>query len=191
MSTVRTGNQPALVVVDVQVGVMATTWDTPRVVANVARAVQKARSQQVPIIWVQHEDEDLPRDSAAWQWVPELQPQAGDRRVYKRYASSFESTDLEDQLAQLGASHLVLAGACTNWCIRATAYGALDRGYDLTLLKDAHTTGCIELENGETVAAAGIVADLNVTMTWVRYPGRKNGTATVDDVEFHRPGSQQ
>ena len=184
MSTVRPGHRPVLLVVDVQVGVVADAWEAPRVVANVARAVQRARDGGVPVIWVQHQGDDLPRDSTAWQLAPELVPMDGDGRIDKRFESSFEETGLEDLLAKAGATHLVLAGAMTNWCIRATAYAALDRGYDLTLLDDAHTTAPIDLGGGATVDAAGIVADLNIAMTWLRYPGRTNTTSSVDAMDF-------
>jgi nicotinamidase-related amidase len=183
MATIREGNQTVLMVVDVQVGVVAQAWDAPRVVANVARAVQRAREAAVPVVWVQHHNHELPRGSAQWQWVPELQPAAGEVLVHKSYNSSFEQTGLEDELARLGATHIVLAGAASNWCIRATAYGALDRGYDLTLLKDAHTTEHLELD-GVIIEAAQIVQELNTAMTWLEYPGRRNATATAEAVEF-------
>ena len=141
MATIRKGNKPVLLVVDVQVGVMREAWEAPRVINNMARAVERARAGQVPVIWVQHENGELVLDSPAWQWVPELVPAAGEPRIHKRFNSSFEETALEEELARLGVTHIALAGAATNWCIRATAYGALDRGYDLTLIKDAHTTG--------------------------------------------------
>jgi nicotinamidase-related amidase len=184
MSTVRPGDQPALVVVDMQVGVMAESWDASRVVGNVAHAVERARGAGVPVIWVQHESDELPSGGSSWQLVPELVPAAGEPRIRKRFPSSFEETELEESLARRGTTHIVLAGAQTNWCIRATAYAALDRGYDLTLLKDAHTTASIELENDSKVAASSIVADLNVTMTWLRYPGRACATATSAEVAY-------
>jgi nicotinamidase-related amidase len=84
-----------------------------------------------------------------------------------------------------------LAGAATNWCIRATAYGALARGYDLTLIKDAHTTGTIQLENGSKIEAASIVQELNIAMTWVSYPGRTTGTAAAEEVDFGTPGGKR
>ena len=140
------------------------------------------------MIWVQHEGDDLPRNSTAWQLVPELAPAEAESRIYKRFESSFEGTALEENLACIGVTHIVLAGAQTNWCIRATAYAALDRGYDLTLLKDAHTTTGIELGNGLSVEAANIINDLNVTMTWIRYPGRNSGTAATEEVVFAVPG---
>lgn len=188
MATVRAGNRPALVVVDVQVGVVAEAWEASRVVGNVARAVERARSAGVPVIWVQHGDDDLPRDSDAWQWVPELVPAQGEIRVHKAFNSAFEQTTLDDELAHLGATHLVLAGAATNWCIRATAYGALDRGYDVTLVKDAHTTSDTEFEDGRRIHARDIVDDLNIAMKWLSYPGRTNGTATAESVDFGIPG---
>ena len=83
---------------------------------------------------------------------------------------------------------IALAGAASNWCIRATAYGALERGYDLTLVKDAHTTGDMELDNGTKIEAAKVIDELNVTMTWLSYPGRRNGTANAEAVDFAAPG---
>ncbi len=184
MATIREGSKSALVVVDVQVGVVREAWEAPRVVRNVATAVDRARQAGVPVIWVQHNDEELIHGSPDWQLPPELAPVAGETRIDKQYNSSFEDTNLEEILAGLGVAHVVLAGAATNWCIRATAYGALDRGYDLTLIKDAHTTGTIDLDNGATIEAADIIRELNIGMTWVSYPGRTSGTASAADVEF-------
>jgi nicotinamidase-related amidase len=188
MATIRTGNKDALLVVDVQVGVMRHAWDAPRVIDNIDAAVEKARSRDVPVIWVQHADEELVFGSPDWQIVPELAPAEGEVRIHKQFNSSFEETALEETLADLGATHILLAGAATNWCIRATAYGALDRGYDFTLLEDAHTTETMELDNGVRIEAENIIHDLNIAMTWLSYPGRTNGTASVRDVIFAVPG---
>ena len=188
MATVREGNKGVLVIVDVQVGVVCEAWDAPRVVKNVARTVERARDQGVPVIWVQHSSDELPHGSAPWQWVPELLPAAKDTLIHKQFESSFEQTKLEDELARLGATHITLAGAMTNWCIRATAYGALERGYHLTLLKDAHTTANVDLGNGRMIEAPSIVAELNIAMTWLAYPGRVNGTVTSEAVDFATPG---
>ena len=91
---------------------------------------------------------------------------------------------------ELGATHIALAGAATNWCIRATAYGALDRGYDLTLIEDAHTTGAMELDNGTRIEASNVIDELNACMTWVSYPGRANATATAEEVDFAALGGK-
>ena len=191
MASVREGNKGVLMVVDVQVGVVGEAWEAPRVIANVARAVERARAQGVPVIWVQHASEELAHGSPAWQWVPELVPADGELRIHKRFESSFEQTPLEAQLAQLGATHIALAGAMTNWCIRATAYAALERGYDLTLIKDAHTTSSMDLDNGKRIEAASVVDELNIAMTWLSYPGRRNGTAKAEEIEFATAGGMR
>jgi nicotinamidase-related amidase len=191
MATVRDGSKAAVLVVDVQAGVMEGAWDADRIVSNVAQVVQRARSQQVPVVWVQHSDDELVRGSDAWSLVPELVPDEGEPVVHKSYNSAFEATGLEEELDRLGASHVVLAGAATNWCIRATAYGALDRGYDLTLVRDAHTTETMELDDGTKVEASSIIDDLNTCMTWVEYPGRSSATASAADVDFATPGDER
>jgi nicotinamidase-related amidase len=188
MATVREGNRAVLLVVDVQVGVMREAWDAARVVGNIVRAVERARERGVPVVWVQQTDDDLAEGSPPWQWVPELAPAAGERRIRKRFNSAFEETTLESELARLGATHIVLAGAATNWCIRATAYGALERGYDLTLVEDAHTTETMELDDGVRIEAARMVDELNVAITWLSYPGRRNGIAAAGEVDFAVPG---
>jgi nicotinamidase-related amidase len=187
MATVREGNTSVLLVVDVQAGVVREAWDAPRVIKNVARAVDRARAQDVPVIWVQHSDEELIHGSPEWQWVPELAPAEGEVRIDKHFNSSFEDSALEAELARLGASHIALAGAATNWCIRATAYGALDRGYDLTLIEDAHTTESMDLGEDHRIEASNVIDELNIAMTWLSYPGRSNRTVTADALDFTSP----
>jgi nicotinamidase-related amidase len=191
MATVRAGSRGVLLVVDVQVGVMREAWDAARVVGNVARAVERARERGAPVVWVQQTDDELPEGSPQWQWVPELKPAEGERRICKRCNSAFENTPLERELERLGATHVVLAGAATNWCIRATAYAALERGYDLTLLEDAHTTETMELDGGARIEAARMVDELNNALTWLSYPGRRNGTAAAGEVDFASPGGRR
>jgi nicotinamidase-related amidase len=184
VATIRKGNQGVLLVVDVQVGVIKNAWDAPRVVGKVAQTVARARQLAIPVIWVQHSDTQLPHGAPEWQWVPELAPTAGEPLVHKHFNSSFEQTTLELELAKVGATHITLAGAATNWCIRATAFGALERGYDLTLVKDAHTTEPMVLGDGTRVEASSMIHDLNIAMTWLSYPDRKNSTATAEDACF-------
>lgn len=189
MAVVREGNKEVLLVVDVQVGVMRNTWDAQRIIKNIGVVVEKARERGVPVIWVQHADDELVYDSPDWHIVPNLLPAEGEIRIYKQFNSSFEQTKLEETLAQLGAAHIILAGAATNWCIRATAYGALDRGYDLTLIKDAHTTETLELSHDIRIEAENIIRELNIAMTWLSYPGRTNGAVLAEDVDFAVSGS--
>lgn len=155
-----------------------------RIVGNVALAVRRAREAGVPVFWVQHHDQELQRDTPAWQLAAELKPLKGEPRIHKSFNSAFEGTELLSELDRLAVSGVFLAGAATNWCIRATAYAALDRGFDVTLLSDAHTTEDMELEPGRVVEARSIIDDLNVAMRWLAYPGRSNASVTAAEAAF-------
>jgi nicotinamidase-related amidase len=184
MATIRDTGKTILLVVDVQKGVVGAAHERDKVVANIASLVDKARLSGVPVLWVQHSDAELVEGSESWEMVPELVPASAEKRFRKQHNSSFEGTGLEAALKELGASRIVLVGAATNWCIRATAYAALERGYDLCLIKDAHTTESIEFQDGRKIAAADIIDELNVAMSWLSYPGRKNEAVKTADFSF-------
>jgi nicotinamidase-related amidase len=135
-------NRPhtALLVIDVQNGVVAAAHERGGIVANMGHLVEKARREQVPVVWVQHTDEQLAKGSDEWQIVPELDPGETEPLVHKSYGDSFEDTPLESILSDLGVGRLVVVGAQTDACIRSTLHGAFVRGYDTTLVSDAHTT---------------------------------------------------
>ncbi len=182
------GNNDVLLVVDVQAGVVKDAWDADRIIGNLKLAVERARAANVPVVWVQHSDENFEFGAPEWQFATGLKPADGELLIHKNFNSSFEATTLGEELEKLGAGHIVLGGAQTNWCIRATAYGALERGYDLTLLKDGHTTCSIDLGNGESIEASEMIKELNIAMKWLSYPGRKNAIAAVEEIVFSNAG---
>ena len=184
MTPLHPGSRTALIVVDMQAGILASAWERERVIANVAHVVSRARDAGVPVIWVQHNDSELPRGSVPWQLVAGLRPVGGEPVIDKSFNSAFEQTELEQKLKDLDVSHLLLAGTLTNWCIRSTAYAALERGYDLTLVEDAHTTDDLTLSDGRVIPARDIVDELNVAIRWLAYPGRMNTAAAAADVDF-------
>src|SRR5436190_840031 len=140
MSTLENRPNTALLVIDVQNGVVGGAHERDTVVANVGSLVEKARREQVPVVWVQHSDKGLARGSDKWQIVPELSPGEAEPLVEKNYGDSFEDTTLETVLSGLRVGRLVVVGAQTDMCVRSTLHGAFVRGYDATLVKDAHTT---------------------------------------------------
>ncbi len=184
MATVRDGGRTALLIVDMQRAVLRNAKEAGRVVANVGQALARARSENAPVIWIQHSDDEMPRGSPEWEIVPELLPEPGEPVIHKHFNSAFEETALELELAKCNVSRIVLAGASTNWCIRATAYAALDRGYDLTLVEDGHTTGDQTYFDGRIIDAENMIMDLNVAMAWVTYPGRKGNAELASDITF-------
>ena len=174
-----------LLIVDAQVGVMSSVWESQRVTANIEKLVSKARAAGVPIIWVQHSDNDeLKQGSANWKLLPNFVPTSAEPIIHKKYNSSFADTDLDQKLKALGASRLILAGALTNWCIRSTAYAALERGYHLALVSDAHSTESLRLPDGMTVPADSIVAELNAVLSWVSVPNVRTEVKQTKDIGF-------
>src|SRR5881227_3236068 len=123
MTTLANRPKTALLVVDVQNSVVAEAHARDAVVANVGNLVERARRQGVPVVWVQHNDDQLVRGSDEWRIVPELAPGAGEPLVDKSYGDSFEDTDLEAVLADLGIGRLFVVGAQTDACIRSTLHG--------------------------------------------------------------------
>ena len=182
MTTLANRPNTALLVVDVQNGVVAEAHDRDNVVANVAALVDKARAADVDVVWVQHHGDDLARDSEPWQLVPELVRRDAEPLVHKAYGDAFEGTDLESVLAARGVGRLVVSGAQTDECIRSTLHGAIARGYDATLVGDAHTT--------EDLSAYGapppdkVIAHTNLYWQHHAAPGRTAGTVTTADVDF-------
>jgi nicotinamidase-related amidase len=178
------GNRPntALLVVDVQNGAVEGAHERDAVVANVASLVEKARRERVPVVWVQHSDKQLERGSEDWRIVPELDPGDAEPLVEKNYNDSFDDTSLEDVLSSLEVGRLVVVGAQTDACIRSTLHGALVRGYDTTLVSDAHTT-----EDSTEWGAPPpdqVIAHTNLYWEDQRAPGRTAGTVETKDVDF-------
>jgi nicotinamidase-related amidase len=182
MTTLPDRPNTALLVIDVQKGVVASAHDRDGVIANIGTLIDRARAENVPVIWVQHSDEELQRGSESWEYVPELVRRDDEPLVHKTYGDSFEDTDLEARLAERGVGRLVVTGAQTDACIRSTLHGAIARGYDATLVGDAHTT--------EDLSAYGapppeqVIAHTNLYWKWQSAPGRSGGTVDSKEVSF-------
>ena len=161
----------ALIVIDVQVGVVHDAWRRNEIVANISEVVAHARETNMPVIWVQHSDDWMAIGSDKWAIVPELQPLENETKIQKNYCSSFEATNLEEVLADINVGHLVICGAQTNNCVRHTIHAALERGYDITLVEDAHSTSDGDWDNG-TLRAADIIDDQNRSCAGYQLPGR-------------------
>ncbi|MFE6611160.1 cysteine hydrolase family protein [Amycolatopsis sp. NPDC057786] len=182
MTTLSNRPNTALLVVDVQNGVVDEAHERDSVVANIGALVGRARREGVPVVWVQHSDEELVRGSEEWRIVGELDREDSEPLVEKSYGDSFEDTDLEQVLAERGVGRLVVAGAETDACIRSTLHGALVRGYDATLVGDAHTTG--DKSEWGAPAPEQVIAHTNLYWRYQVAPGRKGGTVKTEDVDF-------
>jgi nicotinamidase-related amidase len=182
MTTLKNRPNTALLIVDVQTGVVAGAHQRDTVVANIGGLVEKARREQVPVVWVQHFSEELTKGSDPWRIVPELTPDNAEPLIEKAYGDSFEGTTLETVLSGLGVGRLIITGAQTDACIRSTLHGALVRGYDATLVSDAHTTE--DLTAWGAPPPGQVIAHTNLYWAQQTAPGRTAGTIASNDVDF-------
>jgi nicotinamidase-related amidase len=185
MTTLENRPNTALLVVDVQKGVVEGAHERDPVVANVGVLVEKARREEIPVIWVQHSDEGLTRGSDDWRIVPELVPDDAEPLIEKNYGDSFEDTTLESVLSDLGVGRLVVVGAETDACIRSTLHGAFVRGYDAMLVSDAHTAQ--DQTEWGAPPPDQVIAHTNLYWSYQTAPGRTAGTVPTSDVAFRGP----
>lgn len=182
MTTLADRTQTALLVIDVQADVVSGAHDRDGVIANIVALVEKARTDGAPVVWVQHADDDLPRDSDGWQLVPELIRHDSEPLIHKSYGDAFEDTELESVLAEHKVARLVVTGAQTDACIRSTLHGAITRGYDATLVSDAHTTD--DQSAWGAPSPELVIAHTNLYWNYHTAPGRKGGTVATEAVDF-------
>ncbi|MGW4566542.1 cysteine hydrolase family protein [Streptomyces sp. NPDC004561] len=182
MTTLQDRPGTALLVIDVQNAVVEGAPHRDDVIANINVLIDRARAAAVPVVWVQHQDEELVPGTEDWEYVPELKRLDTEPLVAKTYGDSFEDTDLEAVLAECGVGRLVVTGAQTDFCVRSTLHGALARGYDATLVADAHTTE--DLTEYGAPAPEQVIAHTNLYWSDQRAPGRRGGTVKTADVTF-------
>lgn len=186
MSTHSNRPNTAVLVIDVQNGVVANGHNRDDVVASIDQVVTKARAADVPVVWIQHDAEDLPKGSNPWQIVPELVPHESDPRVEKQYGDAFEATNLEAVLANLKVGSLIVTGAQTDACVRSTLHGAVARGYDALLVSDAHTTE--DLSEWGAPSPDKVIAHTNLYWSFQSAPGRTMGVVAAADIDFSSNG---
>jgi nicotinamidase-related amidase len=182
MTTLPNRPHTALIVIDVQNGVVDGAPNRDDVIANINTLAGHARAQDVPVIWVQHNDDGLPRGSADWELVPELIRGDSEPLVHKSYGDSFEATELESLLAERAVGRLIVTGAESDACIRSTLHGAFTRGYDVTLVGDAHTTG--DKTQWGAPPPEQVITHTNLYWQYQSAPGRTAGTVSTADVTF-------
>lgn len=194
MSTSTSTHQPplasqrektALIVIDVQTAVMAASWNAAEVTGTISELVDRARNEGVEVIWVRHSSGELPPESPQWQIVDALTPAEGEAIVEKTHGNTFEDTDFEEVLASKDVGHLVVTGAQSDACVRSTIHGGFARGYDVTLVSDAHTTE--DLSDWGAPPPEQVVSHTNLYWGFESGPGRTARVQESSEVDFTAP----
>ena len=177
------GNNKALLVIDAQNVILKECYQRDQKVERISEAISMARKAMTPVIWIQHSDEDIIEGSQNWQIVPELLPSSSEKNIGKHYRSSFVETELHNELQGLAVGHIIVCGAESNNCVRHTIHSALELGYDVTLLQDAHTAVSFKW-NGFIVDAPSVIDEQNINFMSYQLPGRQAQVKSVAEADF-------
>lgn len=176
----------ALVVIDVQEEALEGCPDGAAVVERINELSARAVEAGVPVIFVQHEDDDeLVKGTAGWELAAALECPEGSMVVPKTFRDSFEMTELEDVLHRLDTRRLVVTGVHSDFCVQTTALAALVRGYDTTLVSDGHAAR--PSPESPELSAEAIQMLVNARFATLRYPGLEVGLMPAREINFAGP----
>lgn len=174
----------ALVIIDTQVGLIEPGYRGKEVLQNIHTLLTRARANGTPVIYIQHYEPkgyQLEVNTPPWEIHPSIAPQEGEPVVHKRASDSFYDTSFQQELEARGIKHLVVAGCQTEYCVDTTVRRATTMGYDVTLVKDAHTT---EDYDEAALTAAQRIDYHNQVLNGFRTDGHRITVKPTDDVEF-------
>jgi nicotinamidase-related amidase len=186
------GDRPALIVVDVNVGftdpASPLVCDLDAVVSAIARLLDEARRAEIPVVYTTVAyDEGAKKAAAAFidkvpslltleagsPWVeidPRISPLPDEPVLTKLFASAFFGTPLASLLTAAGCDSLIVTGASTSGCVRATVVDALQHGFRPVVPREAvgdrsaaaHEANLydIDAKYGDVVALDDVLAHL-------------------------------
>lgn len=154
----------ALLIIDVQIGLVTLMPPKLRdlVLSNIALLLNRARVSGISVLFVQHDGEKghpIETHTPAWAIHPAISPLPGEPVIRKKASDSFFETQLSAELQAREVTHLIIAGAMTEYCVDTTCRRAVTLGYDGTLVADAHLTRDTPL-----LTAAQIIAHHNLLL---------------------------
>lgn len=179
-------NNTALLVMDMQAGIVAMLPSAAAILNNISQAIAKARDQKIPVIYVvvgfrEGAPEVSPNNKtfaaskerfasinmAEFMKVHEdLKPQADEVVITKRRVSAFTGSDLEVILRAYGIQHLVLTGIATSGVVLSTLREAADKDYRITVLADCCADSDEEVHHVLTTKVFPRQADVLTVEEW-------------------------
>lgn len=170
----------ALIVIDVQIGVVGEAYHHDEVFENINVLLSRARSSGTPVIYVQHnEPVYMEPGMPSWQIHPAVTPHEGESVIQKESPDSFHKTRLQEELEARGIKRLVITGGQTQYCVDTTVRRAVAQGYDVLLASDAHTT-----DDSETLPAEKIIAFYNETLNGFWAGERRVRVQPASEIHF-------
>jgi nicotinamidase-related amidase len=180
----ETTSTTAVLVIDMQESVVDGCLDVDGVITRINGLLARAREAGAPVVFIQNQDPTDPTMTAGspgWELAAALDRSEGDIVVAKTYRDSFADTELAAILDKTETERLVVTGAHSDFCVQTTAMAAVLRGFDVTLVSDAHTARAHVLSTGD-LDPETIVAFVNSRIGTLTYPGRTVNVRSAADV---------
>jgi nicotinamidase-related amidase len=168
----------ALLVIDVQVGIMNDVAHADELLQTLAGLLTRARAAGMPVIHVQHDEPgELEPHTPVWEIHPAIAPHPGEPVIRKRACDAFHQTTLHEELQQRRIRELIITGCQTEYCVDTTCRRAVTSGYDVTLVKEGHGT-----MNSATLTADQIIAHHNAILNGFGTPDHTVRVRSVQDL---------
>ena len=155
----------ALLIIDMQTALIDGTdpvYQLDTLLANISTLITRAHTTGTPIIYIQDNDVDE-IGSPGWQIHPKIAPHAWDMVIRKPETDAFYGTTLQQEIESRGLKRLIITGCKSEVCVDATCRKAIDLGYNVTLVSDAHST-----TDNPILIAPQIIAYHNYILPMVR-----------------------
>jgi len=139
-------DKAAVLVVDVQAGLFNAQpppFEASEVIERINHITARARAAGVPVFFTQQdgsEEENLAPLTDGWRLHPRVAVAPGDRIIRKTTCDAFFETPLEPELRSRGVDSLLICGFATDFCVDATVWNAVSKGFDVIVVGDGHTT---------------------------------------------------
>jgi nicotinamidase-related amidase len=136
----------ALLIIDMQIGSFSSKnprFDANGVIQRIDTLANYFRSQGDRVIFIQHDgtkENFLIHGTSDWNIVPALSRRENDIYIEKTANDSFYRTDLESTLKSYNIRDLYITGCATDFCVNATIHSALVKDFNITVVRDCHTT---------------------------------------------------
>jgi len=173
--------ETALLVIDMQIGLVEMGYQATEVLGCVGELLRRARRAGVPVLHVQHHHASyapLMTGAPTWRIHPDIAPVAGEVVIGKTASDAFHGTTLDEELRRLGVHRLIVTGMQTEYCVDTTCRRALSLGFDVTLVSDGHTT-CDGL-----LPAADVIRHHNAVLAGLAHPDHHVRVIAGRDVRF-------
>lgn len=164
INTFDCNKKAALVIIDVQVALVdELLFKGNELLKNISYLIQKARLSNIPIIYIQHTEDDnevMGKGKEGWKIHPKITPAKDDIVILKYTPDSFHETSLHEELSSKNIKKLLITGLQTEYCVDTTCRSAFRLGYETILVEDGHST-----YDTEVLTASEIIEHHNMILS--------------------------